>query len=101
MKKTFLIKEDYINSRLDRWFRRNICEIPQSLIEKNIRKGNIKVNNKKEKSSYKLKNKDEIIICNINFTSNKHKKKMKNIQQQKKIYHYPQVYLLKIMKTLL
>ena len=61
MKKTFLVKEDYINTRLDRWFRRNISEVPQSLIEKNIRKGNIKVNNKKEKSSYKLKNIDEII----------------------------------------
>ena len=49
MKKFFLIKDDFINSRLDRWFRRNVCEIPQSLIEKNIRKGNIKVNNKKKR----------------------------------------------------
>ena len=84
MKKTFLVKEDYINTRLDRWFRRNISEVPQSLIEKNIRKGNIKVNNKKEKSSYKLKNIDEIIICNINFTSNKHKKKNEKYTATKK-----------------
>ena len=49
MKKFFLIKPDFINSRLDRWFRRNICDVPQSLIEKNIRKGNIKINNKKKK----------------------------------------------------
>ena len=33
---------------LDRWFRRNVCEAPQSLIEKNIRNGKIKVNNKKK-----------------------------------------------------
>ena len=84
MKKTFLVKEDYINTRLDRWFRRNICEVPQSLIEKNIRKGNIKVNNKKEKSSYKLKNKDEIIIYNINFTINKHKKRNEKYTVTKK-----------------
>ena len=84
MKKTFLVKEDYINTRLDRWFRRNISEVPQSLIEKNIRKGNIKVNNKKEKSSYKLKNIDEIIICNINFTANKHKKKNEKYTATKK-----------------
>ena len=37
-----------INSRLDRWFKKNICNVPQSLIEKSIRKGNIKINNKKE-----------------------------------------------------
>ena len=38
MKKIYYIKDDFINARLDRWFRKNICEIPQSLIEKNIRK---------------------------------------------------------------
>ena len=42
MKKIFLVKYDYINSRLDRWFKKNVCDVPQSLIEKNIRKGNIK-----------------------------------------------------------
>ena len=60
MKKVFQVKNEYINSRLDRWFRRNICEVPQSLIEKNIRKGKIKVNNIKQKSSYKLKENDQI-----------------------------------------
>ena len=47
MKKIFSVKDDFVNSRLDRWFRQNVCEGPQSLIEKNIRKGNLKVNNKK------------------------------------------------------
>ena len=49
MKKVFSIKDDFINMRLDRWFRRNVCEVPQSLIEKSIRKGNIKVDNNKKK----------------------------------------------------
>ena len=48
MKKIFSVTNDFVNSRLDRWFRKNVCEVPQSLIEKNIRKGNIKVNNKKK-----------------------------------------------------
>ena len=74
MKKSFLVTNDFINSRLDRWFRKNICDVPQSLIEKNIRKGNIKINHKKKKSSYKLKKNDQIIVYNINFTANKHKK---------------------------
>ena len=47
MKKIHSVKIDFINTRLDRWFRKNICEVPQSLIEKNLRKGNIKVNDKK------------------------------------------------------
>ena len=49
MEKIFSVKNDFVNARLDRWFRRNICEVPQSLIEKSIRKGKIKVNNKKKK----------------------------------------------------
>ena len=67
MKNSFSIQSDFVNSRLDRWFRRNVCDVPQSLIEKNIRKGNIKVNDKKEKSSYKLRLNDVVLIKNINF----------------------------------
>ena len=74
MKKNFTVNQDYINTRLDRWFKKNVCEIPQSLIEKNIRKGNIKVNNIKKKSSYKLQNNDQITIYNIKLSANKNKK---------------------------
>ena len=68
MKKTFLVDKEYSNSRLDRWFKKNVCQIPQSLLEKNIRKGNIKINNKKHKSSYKLKLNDKIFIKDFNPT---------------------------------
>ena len=74
MKKSFLLDQNYINTRLDKWFRLNICEVPQSLIENNIRKGKIKINNKKEKSSYKLQKNDCITLYNINFLPNKNKK---------------------------
>ena len=79
MKNIFLIQKDFVDSRLDRWFKRNVSEVPQSLIEKNIRKGNIKVNSKKEKSSYKLKYKDQIVIQSITF-------KKKITKKIKKIY---------------
>ena len=74
MKKIFSVKYDFVNTRLDRWFRRNVCEAPQSLIEKNIRNGKIKVNNKKKKSSYKLQENDQIYVYNFNFTASKNKK---------------------------
>ena len=48
MKKDFSINSDSVNSRLDRWIKRNVSDVPQSLIERNIRKGNIKVNSKKK-----------------------------------------------------
>ena len=82
MKKVFFVTDDFINSRLDRWFRRQVCEVPQSLIEKNLRRGNIKVYNKKIKSSYKLKKDDQIIIKNINFTANKY---IKNTYSRKMV----------------
>ena len=76
MKKTFFVDNQFMSSRLDRWFRRNICEVPQSLIEKNIRKGNIKVNKKREKSSYKLREGDEISLYSISFLKGKNKEKV-------------------------
>ena len=83
MKKNYQVNKDYVNMRLDRWLRRYIHSAPQSFIEKNIRKGKIKVNNKKTKSSYKLKEKDEIILYNITF-SEKFNKKTKNFYRPSK-----------------
>ena len=74
MKKTFLIENNFVNARLDKWFKRKVCEIPQSLIEKNIRKGNIRVNNKKKKSSYKVQEHDQIFVYNLDLITNKNKK---------------------------
>ena len=68
MKQTYLIKQDYTDTRLDRWFKKKIAHIPQSLIEKTLRKGKIKVNNKRKKSSYKLQLNDQIDIYNFSPT---------------------------------
>tara|TARA_B100001057_G_scaffold317151_1_gene317309 strand:+ start:651 stop:1529 length:879 start_codon:yes stop_codon:yes gene_type:complete len=51
--------------RIDRWLRHTLGKIPQSLIEKYLRAGKIKLNKKKIKSSYKLKINDEINLFNI------------------------------------
>ena len=64
MKKFFDIKSDNYDFRLDKWLRVNFSSLNQSFIEKNIRKGNIKVNNKKVTSKYKLQIKDQVIIFN-------------------------------------
>jgi len=74
MIKFYFIRQDLVNTRLDRWFRKNVCDVPQSLLEKNIRKGKIKVNNIKRKSSYKLQGNDKITINNFFPTTNKYKK---------------------------
>ena len=34
MNKIYTIKTDYAETRLDRWFRKNISQVPQALIEK-------------------------------------------------------------------
>ena len=55
MKKTYNVDEASNNMRLDRWIRSNIGNLPQGFIEKNLRNGKIKLNNKKIKSSHKIK----------------------------------------------
>ena len=62
MKKTYLIDSNFASSRLDRWFKKSVFDVPQSLIEKNLRKGNIKINGKKSKSSHKLQDKDKVTV---------------------------------------
>ncbi len=59
--------------RIDRWIRNNVASLPQSLIEKSLRKGKIKVNIKKVNSSYKLKTGDKIKFFNFTFEVKKNK----------------------------
>tara|TARA_B100001123_G_scaffold437480_1_gene569792 strand:- start:182 stop:1093 length:912 start_codon:yes stop_codon:yes gene_type:complete len=75
MKKIYSVSNEFVNSRLDRWFRKVVCDVPQSLIEKNIRKGKIKINNKKKKSSFKLNKNDQVIVYDFNYKENQNKKR--------------------------
>ncbi len=64
------IDESSVNLRLDKWIKVNLSKIPQSLIEKDLRNGKIKVNKKKVKSSYKLKKADKVYLYNFDYKSN-------------------------------
>ncbi len=87
MIKKHQVSKDFLNSRLDKWFKKNICDVPQSLLEKNIRIGKIKVNGKRTKSSYKLQTDDVIFLNNFNpvikknnYTLNKYKPTKKEMK---------------------
>ena len=78
MVKKFEVEKDFHNTRFDRWFKNKVLDIPQGLIEKIIRKNQAKVNGKKTKSSYRVKENDIIEIFNID----KIKKTEKNLITQ-------------------
>ena len=84
MDKIFLVKKDFVNSRIDRWIKRNICQVPQSLIEKSLRNKNVTINKLKVKSSYKLKIDDKIYLNNFNPIFNYHLSKKKKYIPGKK-----------------
>ena len=84
MVKSYIVDSTYNNMRLDRWLRNKIGNIPQSLIEKFLRAGKIKINKKKVKSSFKVKTNDKIDIFNLNFKEN-HIQKKKTFDPSNKI----------------
>ena len=78
MLEKFVIKKDYNNTRFDKWFKKEILNIPNSLIQKLIRKNIIKVNKKKIKSSLRLKTGDVVQVFNLsNYKPTNFKKKIK------------------------
>tara|TARA_Y100000741_G_scaffold360043_1_gene341652 strand:+ start:1 stop:918 length:918 start_codon:yes stop_codon:yes gene_type:complete len=77
MKKSYIVDSTCNDMRIDRWIRNIIGKVPQSLIEKNLRSGKIKLNKKKIKSSHKIKSNDKIDLFNINFKENISQKKIK------------------------
>jgi 23S rRNA pseudouridine955/2504/2580 synthase len=81
MFKKFIVDRNYHNSRFDKWFKQNVFNIPQSLIEKIIRKNKVKVNKKKTKTSYRVQFHDIIEIYGIN--------KIKSNDKSKKIKYKP------------
>jgi len=50
MIKSFIVDTSHNNMRIDRLLRNKLGKIPQSLIEKSLRSGKIKINKKKVKS---------------------------------------------------
>ena len=77
MNKIFIVDSTCNNMRVDRWLRNKIGKIPQGLIEKTLRLGKIKINEKKVKSSFKIKTNDKVKIFNFNFEERINQKKIK------------------------
>jgi len=75
----FKVHKDFHNSRFDRWFKKKIINIPQSLLEKIIRKKKVKVNKKIIKRSYRVQENDTVEVFGLS-------KIQKNIQIKKKKY---------------
>ncbi len=65
MIKSFVVDATFNNMRLDRFLRNKLGKIPQSLIEKKLRSGKIKLNKKKVKSSTKVITNDKVVLFNL------------------------------------
>ena len=85
MKKTYIVDSTFNDMRIDRWIRHKLGKIPQSLIEKNLRAGKIKINQKKIKSSYKVQINDQIDLFNIDFKETIIQKKIKFVPSKEVI----------------
>ena len=79
MKKSINVDKSFNDMRIDRFIRNHLGKIPQGLIEKNLRNGRLKLNQKKVKSSQKVKTGDKLNIYNLNFEE--------KIEQLKKKYN--------------
>ena len=84
MPKSYIVDDDYNDSRLDKWFKNKILNLPHSLFEKILRKNKVKVNKKKTRSSYRLQIGDLIEVYNISKLKPVDKKKKLNIYLRKK-----------------
>ena len=81
MPQKYIVGKDYHNSRFDRWFKAIVIDLPQSLIEKIIRKNKVKINRKKPKTSHRVQDGDIIEIYDIS--------KLKVSDRPKKIKYKP------------
>ena len=79
MKKLIYVDKSFNDMRIDRFIRNHFGKIPQGLIERNLRNGKLKLNQKKVKSSQKVKTGDKLNIYNLNFEE--------KIEQIKKKYN--------------
>jgi len=89
MPKTFIVDDEYHETRLDKWFKQKVINLPHSLIERILRQNKIKLNKKKVKSSYRLQSGDLIEIYDISKFKAKDKiEKIKYKPKKKEISRY-------------
>ncbi len=89
MPETYTVKNDYHNTRFDRWFKSEVKNLPQSLIEKILRLNKVKINRKKIKSSYRVQSGDIIEVYDISkFKENDKSKLVKYKPSRKEVDIY-------------
>ena len=72
MIKNFKVLQKDEETRIDRWLKRNFSSLNQNFIEKNLRKGLIKINHSKVKANYKVIKNDIVNIFNYSQDSYRH-----------------------------
>jgi 23S rRNA pseudouridine955/2504/2580 synthase len=75
---TKLLVEELIETRLDRFLRRKFVYLTQGIIEKTLRKGQIKVNDKNAKASTRVRKGDIVIIADYLINEENHTLRKKN-----------------------
>ena len=60
--KKYIIEKDDSGSRLDKWFKRELPEIPHAMLQKLLRKGLIRVNGKKVEANFRINSGDEVLL---------------------------------------
>ena len=65
MPDNFIVNKNFNNVRFDKWFKQQIINLPNSLIQKLVRTRKIRVNNKKIKTSLRLKEGDKVSVFNL------------------------------------
>ena len=89
MPKTFIVDDEYHETRFDKWFKQKVISLPHSLIEKILRQNKIKINKKKVKSSYRLQSGDLIEVYDISKFKAKDKiEKIKYKPKKKELSKY-------------
>ena len=72
MIKNFKVHSKDEETRIDRWLKRNFSSLNQNFIERNLRKGLIKINHSKVKANYKVIKNDIINIFNYSKDNYRH-----------------------------
>ena len=83
MPQKFTVDKDYHNTRFDKWFKANVINIPQGLVEKILRKNKVKINRKKIKTSYRVQIGDIVEIYDISKIKNSEKKQITKYKPSK------------------
>tara|TARA_B100001769_G_C22081370_1_gene582718 strand:- start:214 stop:1119 length:906 start_codon:yes stop_codon:yes gene_type:complete len=81
MAKKYTVDKDFHNTRFDKWFKSTVINLPQSLIEKILRKNKVKINRKKPKTSYRMQIGDIVEIYDLS--------KFKKTEKTKSIKYTP------------